>query len=269
MRAQFKKMRKGVRKTRADAKAYAKKAPVTKTQAVRLIKNVIARETETKFRSETTGAFTSNSAITSADIVRLLPKLVQDEGDGNAYQRLATKVTPRSLKAHLHVSVSPDVNRSLAITVHYFVLTSKSQKNINSVLGLTLANLLRTGDPNMYFNFDGNVDNAMLPVNTTEYNVIKRGKFNLAKNTGLLQDSTTAGNQPLGGPVSKDWTITIPTPAKLIYDQDNQSPRTINYPNNFAPFIVFGYTHQDTSVPDYTNQDIKVVVRPELWYDDA
>jgi len=265
-------MRRGVRKTRANAKAYANapaKAPVTKTQTVKLIKNVIARETETKFRSETTGSQLSNSQITSGDIIRLLPKLLQDEGAGTAYQRLATKVSPRSLKAHCHVSFAPDLNRSMAIEVHYFVLTSKSQKNINSVLGLTLANLLRTGDSSMYFPFDGNVDVAMLPVNTTEYNVIKRGSFKLSKNTGLLQDSTTAGNQPLGGPVCKDWTINIPTPAKLVYEQDNASPRQVNYPNNFAPFIVFGYTHQDTSIPDFLNQDIKVVVRPELWYDDA
>jgi len=236
---------------------------------VALIKSVIAREQETKFRSETTGSQLSNSQISSADIIRLLPKLVQDQGGGTAYERLATKISPRSLTADCHVSFAPDLNRSMAIEVHYFVLTSKSQKNINSVLGLTLANLLRTGDQNMYFPFDGNVDVAMLPVNTTEYNVIKRGKFKMSKNTGLLQDSTTAGNQPLGGPVSKSFKVTIPTPSKLVYEQDDQSPRQINYPNNFAPFIVFGYTHQDTSVPDFLNTDIKVVVRSHLWYDDA
>lgn len=242
---------------------------MTKTQTVKLIKNVIARETETKFRGETTGSQLSNSQITSGDIIRLLPKLIQDEGDGTAYKRLATKVTPRSLKAHCHVSFAPNLDRSMAVEVHYFVLTSKSQKNINNVLGLTLDNLLRTGDQNMYFKFDGNVDVAMLPVNTTEYNVIKRGSFKLSKNTGLLQDSTTAGNQGLGGPVSHSFVVNIPTPAKLVYEQDDQTPRQVNYPNNFAPFIVFGYTHQDTSIPDFLNQDIKVVVRPQLWYDDA
>jgi len=263
-------MRPGVRKTRAASKAYAsKKAPATKTQAVQLIKNVMARENETKYRSETTGSQLSNSQITSGDIIRLLPKLIQDEGDGTAYQRLGTKITPKSLRVNCHVSFAPSLNRSMAVEVHYFVLTSKSQKNINSVLGLTLANLLRTGDQNMYFPFDGNVDIAMLPVNTTEYNVIKRGSFKLSKNTGLLQDSTTAGNNPLGGPSSKSFVVTIPTPAKLVYEQDDQTPRQVNYPNNFAPFIVFGYTHQDTSTPDFLNQDIKVVVRPQLWYDDA
>jgi len=260
---------KGKRKATRKPRMNRKKAPATKTQAVALIKSVIARESETKYRSETTGNFTANSSIDSSDIIRLLPKLVQDQGDGTSYERLATKVTPRKLTAHCHVSFTPSLNRSMAIEVHYFVLTSKSQKNTNSVLGLTLANLLRTGDNNMYFPFDGNTDVSMLPVNTTEYNVIKRGKFKLSKNTGLLQDSTTAGNQPLGGPVSKTFVITIPTPAKLVYEQDNASPRQINYPNNFAPFIVFGYTHQDTSVPDALNQDIKVVVRPQLWYDDA
>jgi hypothetical protein len=254
----------------AKARRLARKsAPKTKTAQVALIKSVIARENETKYRSETTGSFQSNSAITSGDIVRLLPKLIQDEGDGVAYQRLGTKVTPKKLFASCQVSFAPNLNRSMAIEVHYFVLTSKSQKNINSVLGLTLANLLRTGDNNMYFPFDGNTDIAMLPVNTTEYNVIKRGKFKLSKNTGLLQDSTTSGNNPQGGPVSKTFTVTIPTPAKLVYEQDNQSPRTVNYPNNFAPFIVFGYTHQDSSVPDIANTDIKVTVRPHLWYDDA
>jgi len=260
------KKNRGARKAR---KSPAKKGTKSTKATVKLIKKVIASENETKFRSETTGSQTSNSQITSGDIIRLLPKLEQDDGLGTAYQRLATKVTPRSLKAHCHVSFSPDLNRSMAIEVHYFVLTSKSQKNTNSILGLTLANLLRTGDQNMYFSFDGNVDVAMLPVNDTEYNVLKRGKFKLSKNTGLLQDSTTAGNQPLGGPVSHSFVINIPTPAKLLYEQDDQVPRQIVYPNNFAPFIVFGYTHQDTSVPDFLNQDIKVVVRPQLWYDDA
>jgi len=264
-KSKFKPRRLGVRRV-----AKPRTAPVkSKKQQVALIKSVIAQESETKYRSETTGSQLSNSQIGSGDIIRLLPKLLQDQGEGRAYERVATKITPKKLTAHCHVSFAPELNRSMAIEVHYFVLTSKSQKNTNSVLGLTLANLLRTGDQNMYFPFDGNVDVATLPVNTTEYNVIKRGKFKLSKNTGLLQDSTTAGNQPLGGPASKSFVVTIPTPAKLIYEQDDQSPRQINYPNNFAPFIVFGYTHQDTSVPDFLNTDIKVVVRPHLWYDDA
>lgn len=270
MKQEWKKMRPGVRKTRANSKAYASsKAPATKTQTVQLIKNVMARENETKYRAETTGSQLSNSQIGSGDIIRLLPKLVQDQGEGRAYERMATKITPKSLRANCHVSFAPGLNRSMAIEVHYFVLTSKSQRNINSVLGLSLQNLLRTGDQNLFFHFDGNVDVATLPVNTTEYNVLKRGKFKLSKNTGLLQDDTTAGNQPLGGPVSKSFSVSIPTPAKLVYEQDDQTPRQVNYPNNFAPFIVFGYTHQDTSVPDFLNTDIKVVVRPELWYDDA
>lgn len=263
---------KGFKPRRVGARRVAKPrtAPVkTKKAQVALIKSVIASESETKYRSETTGNQLSNSQIGSADIIRLLPKLLQDQGEGRAYERMATKVTPKKLRAHCHVSFAPDLNRSMAIEVHYFVLTAKQYKNMNGVLGLALQNLLRTGDQNLFFHFDGNVDVAMLPVNTTEYNVIKRGKFKLSKNTGLLQDSTTTGNEPLGGPVSKSFSVTIPTPAKLVYEQDDQSPRQINYPNNFAPFIVFGYTHQDTSIPDFLNTDIKVVVRPELWYDDA
>jgi len=247
----------------------ARKAPARKA-TVKLIKKVLAAEIETKFVSQTTGSQNQNSNINNGDLIPAIPPLLQDQGDSAAWRRIGTKVTPKSLKLHCHVGFGPEIVRSSAINVHYFVLTQKRYKNMTGVLANgNMSRLLRTGDQNMYFPFDGNNDVAMLPVNTAEFNVIKRGSFKLSKNTGDLQDSLDTGNQPLGGPVSRDWVITIPTPAKLTYEQDNALPRTQDYPTNFAPFIVFGYTHQDASTPDLLNQDIFVQVRPMLWYDDA
>jgi len=246
------------------------KAKTRKAATVKLIKQVMANEVETKFVAETTMRTSFNSSISAGDKIRLLPKLVQDQGEGNAYERLATKVSPRKLKISCHVSLTPALTRSTAVTVHWFVLTSRQYKNINDVLAnANMQRLLRTGNSGQYFPFDGNVDVGMLPVNNTDFTVLKRGSFNLSKNTGLVQDDTTAGNQPIVGPVSKSWSFDLATPAKLIYEQDNNSPRVVYYPNNFAPFIVMGYTHQDGSIPDVLNADCTGIVQTQLYYDDA
>jgi len=260
--------KRGARKGRKSP--ATKRAPVTKKATVKLIKSVIASELETKLVIETVDNLPHNSPITGGDKTRLLPRLVQDQGEGNAYERLGTKITPKKLKINCHVNLTDGLDRSTAVTVHWFALHSRQFKEMNTVLSsANMSRLLRTGNSGQYFPFDGNVDVAMLPVNNTDFTVIKRGSFNLSKNTGFVQDATTSGNQPIVGPVSKSWSFDIPCPAKLIYEQDNNTPRTTYYPNNFAPFIVFGYTHQDGSVPDQANQDITCIVQTQLWYDDA
>jgi len=266
MRKEFKKIRKGAQKTQQRARAYVKE----KTAQVKLIKSVIAAENETKFCAVTVRYGAHNSEITQTDMIPCLPKLVQDQGEGNAYERLSTKISPRKLSLHCQVGWGPNLTRSGAITVYWFVLTSKSYKSMTGVLAnANMQRLLRTGDSNQYGPFSGSPDTAMLPVNNTDFNVIKRGSFNLSKNTGVVQDITTAGNQPVAGPLMKKWVVNIPCPSKLIYEQDNNSPRVEYYPNNFAPFVVFGYTHQDQTIPDYTNQDIWVTAKSQIWYDDA
>jgi len=247
-----------------------KKAPATKSQTVALVKQVIAREQETKYVSFLSGNGDFNSTISAADIIDCLPPLLQDSGQGNAYERLGIKVSPRSLTVKCHVSIGPAVTRSSAVTVYWYLLTAKSSKNLTQLpSNVSMSRLLRAGNSNQYVSFDGTPYAAMLPVNTSDFTVLKRGSFNLQKNTGVVQDSTAGGNQPLVGPVSKTWSMKLDPPAKLIYEADNASPRTVYFPNNYAPFLVFGYVHQDQSVPDLVNQDIRVTTASELWYDDA
>lgn len=245
------------------------KANKNKTNTVKLIKEVIAKEQETKLVIQNI-AVDSNSYITNADMIALLPRLVQDQGEGNAYERVGMKISPRKLKVHCHVGIQDEVNRSLAITVHYFVLQSTIYKNTTSALAnVNMGRLLRTGNSIQYKGFEGTIADGMYPINNADFKLLKRGKFNLQKNTGIIQDEITAGNQPLVGPVCKDWVFDLEAPAKLTYEQDNNSPRVVYYPNGYAPFIVFGYTHQDGSDPDGINQDIAVSVSSHLYYDDA
>jgi len=266
-KSKFKPRRLGVRK----AGTTTRTAPVKSKQAVvSLVKSVMAREIETKYVQQSITNTASNSPITNADVYSCLPRLVQDQGEGNAYERMGTKITPKSLKVTCHVSLTPGIERSTAIIVHWFMLTAKQFKSYSTLpANVNMARLLRTGDFVQYADFNGSIDRSALPVNTTEFSVIKRGSFKLSKNTGFTQDSTASGNQPIAGPLYKSWSVTIPTPAKLTYEQDNNTPRVVYYPNNFAPFLVVGYTHQDGSTPDFTNQDIAIRHQAHLWYDDA
>jgi len=251
-----------------------KAAPKTKRAQVALIKSVIAREEETKFRSELiVNSVAYNSQITTSDIIRLLPKLVQGQPNSGSsiYERLGMRISPRALKIDAEVCLT-NVDRSRAIQVVYWVLQSKQVKQ-TSLLSTSLnpgSDLLKTGDSSNVQGFNGYVEDSFLPINDARYVVLKKGTFKLGCNTGTIQDSTTAGNQPLGGQaVSHRLSFKLPVPAKLVYDQDENTPRTVYYPNGFAPFMLFGYYHQNQTVPDTGFQDMTINLRSNLWFDDA
>jgi len=246
-----------------------------------LIKSVLARVEETKFRCELIENGTAyNSQIGTADIIRLLPKLVQGQPNTgmSIYEREGMRISPRKLKIDAEVCLTDttvplvSVDRGRAIVVCYWVLQHKNVKNIN----LLAANVnigsdfLKTGDSSNTQGFNGYVEDASLPVNDAKYTVLKKGQFKLGKNPGELQDSVTIGNQALGGQaINHKLSFTLKTPATFVYEQDENSPRTVYYPSGYAPFMVFGYYHQNQSAPDATFQDITVSLRSSLYFDDA
>jgi len=264
-KSKFKPKRVGARKS-----APRTSKPKTAKAVVSLVKSVLANEIETKFVSTTVANTAFNSEITNADIITILPPLQQLDSSnvGAAWQRSGTKISPKSLTLNCQWQLTP-VARSTAVVVHYFILTSKIFKSMNSISGVQMGRLLRTGAASLAEPFNGYINNTFLPINDQEFNVIKRGHFVLQKNTGTVQDDTTAGNQPLVNPVCKIMKFKIPLPAKLTYDQDGGLPRTVVYPNGYAPFLVFGYTHQDGTVPDMLNQDVTLTARSNMWFDDA
>jgi len=252
------------------AAARAKRAPKSKAAVVSLVKDVMAREIETKYVSQIKANTSFNSEITNADIITCLPELQQMDSSnvGAAWQRNGTKISPKSLTLKCHWSLTP-VARSSAIVVHYFILTSRQYKSASALSGVQMGRMLRSGGASLAQLFDGLIPSAQLPINDQDFIVLKRGSFTLQKNTGTVQDSTTAGNQPIVNPVCKSKTFRLKVPKKLTYEQDNTAPRTVLYPNGYAPFMVFGYTHQDNSTPDVVNQDVSCVARADLWFDDA
>jgi len=266
------------RKTRKASRKEKKTAPSTKKETVALIKSVVARSEETKYRSELIhNSIAHNSQITVADVISLLPKLVQSQGDTAIFEREGMRITPKTLKIDAEVCLTQTggllVNdRSRALVVCYWVLQAKQLKNINLLAANLLlgSDLLKTGDSSNTQGFNGYVEDATLPINDARYTVLKKGTFKLGMNTGIVQDSTTSGNQPLGGQaLNHRLSFTLKTPKTFVYDQDENTPRTVYYPNGYAPFMVFGYYHQNQTVPDTQNQDITVSLRSHLWFDDA
>jgi len=253
----------------------AKSAPKSKKAVVALVKDVMAREIETKFRSQASCITQAcNSAITNADILTCLPRLVQNQPNtsGSIYERAGTKISPKKLNIKAMINITPDIARSTNVVVCYYVLTHKSLKHFPDLAANqnVETHLFKTGDVSETYGMDGLYLNSTFPINDSEYVCLKQGKFLLGKNTGVLQDSLSTGNQPMyGNHLCKMLNFDIKCPAKLVYDQDSNSPRLVYYPNNFAPFIVFGYFHQDQSVADNVSQDITVTLRSSLWYDDA
>jgi len=260
--------------SRRGRKAGGKKtlAPATAKAVTAIAKKVIANAEETKFRSEiVSDRVTHNSQIGFTDIINCLPKLVQDQGEGAIYERLGRKVSVRGCHFHIDIGMA-DVTRSNNIIVHMWILENRSisyYPRLDST-NTDLGKLLMLGSAAQYQGYNGYAQDAMLPVNTSQFRVLKHKKFFLGKNTGTLQDSTTAGNQPsFTHALNKKFMFKLKAPKVFTYEQDNNSPRTIYYPSNFAPFCVIGYQHVSNSDPDYTNQDITVTARANLWFDDA
>jgi len=249
-----------------------KAAPNTKAAVVKLVKQVIAREEETKFRSEIIeDAVGHNSQITTGDFIRALPKLVQDQGEGRIYERLGRKITVRKAYLDLDICIN-EVSRSTAVVVHVWVLTLKALKDLAYLTEINnrVSQFLITGDGNEYQQFNGFAGDAQLPVNTNQFSVMKKYSFLMGKNTGVVQDSTTTGNQPLAGQsLRRSIRVPLACPKVWLYEQDDNSPRVAYYPKNFAPFYAVAYHHQDQTTPDVANLDVRVTSRGSVWFDDA
>lgn len=267
----------GPKRLGASKSRVTTRAVPNKKATVALVKQVLSKEIETKFRSQAPMIVSNRNAIvTNNDIRSLIPPMDQTGATdpGNSYERMGQKITPRKLRCSAYISLNPGITRSTSVVVCWWALTHKSIKHYPDLLPTANQDIstkfFKTGDFNQTYGFDGIVLNSTFPVNDNEYTVLKKGKFLLGKNTGVVQDVLTAGNQPVyGNHTGRMVEFDVKTPAKLLYDQDSGSPKTVQYPNNFAPFMVVGYYHQDQTQGDEANADIAITMRTSLWYDDA
>lgn len=269
MNPKWKKMRPGVRKTRAAAKLYAARMAAKSPKAITLmVRRAVTGQLEKKFVSNATNSANFNSSISTInDLKALVPQVTSGTG---SWQRLDQRITPLRLTTNWHFAFSDGITRSMNILVTLFCFHKKNIKYVPDMLGDVTTNgiqLLAAGNSGIVQPFNGYVTESDLPLNRDSYTLIKKFQFQLCNNVGFPNGDTTAGNAPNVGLAAshKKISLTLKTPKQLTY-----KPSTgIVYPDGFAPFWAVGYCHVGGQPPDAINTDLNVSWNTQMTYTDA
>lgn len=236
--------------------------PSAKASVMTLVKNLINKKAETKMASYVVENNTShNSAIGSADIMRIVPHIANGDDD---QQRLGDSIKPLSLKVKGLLSMNrlgTNVdNRVLLVRV--IIAQSKSYKSeqaLATASALVANSLLKPnyeGAGTASIPFTGQQTDLVAPINTDGYRVYHDKVYRLAC---VSTDAAVEEN-----PASyKRWSASIPLPASFDYDSNS-----VLAPTNFAPFVAIGYAYADGTGPDIVNTRIISTVVSQLKYKD-
>lgn len=197
-----------------------------------------------------------NAPITDADVVPILGSI--PEGTGSL-ERLGDRIKPKSLFVRGLISTNPDYNpNNKPMIVSIYILGCKDKKtNALVQAGAGLADLLK---PNIggteQVPFDGSSLRSMFPVNTEKFRVYHQEKRLLAPG------SAAAGTREYE---ALRWSYSFKDlPASLTYDEANGDDA-----NNFAPFLVIGYSYADGTVGETLQTRIISNAFAQLRYEDA
>jgi len=256
---------------------YYKRAPkkgLNKTQKGQVNK-MIKAPAEVFYRSEplrtltglstlsTWGGF--SSAITGvAEIYAAIPRTSQGNDD---YQRRGNQIYVRSVHVKLDVCAKVwNDNSSQDRTVHIFLLTAKSVKSLDNYSAIPITQLLNKGD-GTNVGFDGLQLHAQYPVNTSEFTVLRHIQKRMVQGFGQSKGTTAATAGTTDGVISPAASyahinMKVNVPKVFKYDRASQE-----YPTNTAPFIVIGFTDNNTQTHaplDY----VQVMGQTQMYYTD-
>lgn len=267
---------KGKRAFQRAVKAVAKVAAPRRTRApgrgkiAKVVQQVLNRELETKFTAVVQAPVGFNSTITSfiSEAYTMMPQVVTATLPNQTYARVGNQISPMSLKTTLFVGLSA-VNRSLAIRVDVYLLTRKDLKYWPDIAADTgSVDLFQAGNSVATLGYNGYSNQTALRYNTNKFTVLKHKSFILTNNVGVPNGDTTAGNAPnvSTSACQKKIVFNIDCPKTLKYDEDGGA---YVYPNNFAPFMVIGYSKVEGSAPDTTFQSVQAQWTNSLTFKDA
>jgi len=243
---------------------------VNKKATVRLVKQVMNRELETKYVTDLRTCIPFNSIIGNynTEAYPALPGVGLQNTVNQTYTRVGNEITPLSLTIDMCIGIN-SVQRSCALKVDVYVMTRKDTKYLPTVLQ-------RTDSPQFFSQgyspgitgYTGYPNNAYLRYNLNEFSILKHKSFILAGNVGLPNGDTTAGNSPNLYPgCVKQLHLKLDCPKTLKYSELTATTNT--YPNNYAPFIVIGYSKVDGTGPDSTFQSIVASWTTAMTFKDA
>lgn len=195
------------------------------------------------------------------EIYACLPQLSQGVDSNN---RIGNQVTP--VKCRIHLAMAHFTSAAIGsndMTAHVFVLKALGVKSLANFTAIPITSLLEQGD-GTDGPFSGATVDVMKKVNTEAFKVIHHKAIRLVKNSGQVQGNP--GSTVIDHTHYRELTLNIPVGGKLKYTNSSAL-----YPDNDAPFVVIGWTQNDTTgnSPSTTLQYLQVCARAELWYKDA
>ena len=258
-------------------KKTSKKVNVKPTKALTQVVNKIIRgKEETKFAIDypfNTGTATNlqlaipfTSAITStSELYNLLPRIIQGVDDN---QRIGNIIMPSSLSVWTNVFI-PVVgsNTSQNVVVDLYYLTCKSIKDNSYSGNVPTGTMLNQGN-GTNVNYDGTMQRAYFPVNTSDFTVLKHKRLKLQKGGGDPNSAISSTGLPPTDAMQyyyATYKTKIPVPKKLSYETS-----TTLTPTNYYPFLCLGF-HSEDGNGDTASINGRVFVRAQsqLYYKDA
>lgn len=238
---------------------YKKRVPKASTGLTKLVKGIVKAQEETKYETlHILPDVLFNSLISGVgDIYPIIPPV----GNGQfSYQRAGDKITPTKCLLKLAFGFGSDDTLARDITAHIFVLRSKAVKSSRLASSIPITDLLDSGGVGGSVSFDGTLNHAQMPVETTNFSVVSHKSFRLQK---VNTQSGAVASQ--NSNTSKSMTIRVKLP-QLKYDNSLDASN----PQNDFPFLVIGYTYNcPNSSPDTLIGCLRVDASSQLWYKDA
>lgn len=243
----------------------------------KLIKTVVQGQEETKYVAEpvrscnglsslgTFGGF--SSAITGiGEIYAAIPRTLQGLDD---HQRIGNTIKPTRVNIKLDICTKVwNDNGSRDRQVHVFLLTAKSVKALDNYSAIPITQLLDKGD-GTNVSFDGTSFHAQMPVNKSEFTVLKHMSTRMVSGFGQSNSTTSATAGGTDGVISPSHqyahlNLKVKIPGTFKYDRASQT-----YPTNYAPFLVIGFTNNNSDVRSAPLDYVQVLGQVQMYYKDA
>ncbi|CAK0771036.1 hypothetical protein CCP3SC15_4270003 [Gammaproteobacteria bacterium] len=242
---------------------FAKKKPISFKKKVAKAVGSLA---EVKYVSTGFAPTYHNSAISFGDALIMVPPM--NQGLSNR-QRVGAKVNFKNLKVKICISQAPfslltDLDRP--VLVRCMLLKYKRGAYAADFPGTGFGGdvdyrLLQEDSSSPAQPYDGSILKHLYDVNRDLFTVVKDWSFPLLPNEH--NDTHTNTETTALGKNFKILTANVSGPTQLIYGADSNS-----LPNNFAPFLLIGYSYPDGDLADILNRGLIATVQATMSYTD-
>lgn len=247
-----------------------KKYGLSKTEKSEVVAMLHAGR-EDRQASTNTGLIAHNSAITQADLIRVIPSIPQGTLEG---QRVGNEITAKRLHVQglVNLLFDPSASRSkIGIRVMIFSVKGIANAEVaRANSGDWITALLRDGTNVRPFN--GAIRDYFLPHNSDLITMHAERRFTLTQpflwNTGLSPASTTVPIQEQYA--TKFWKATIKVKGKrLKFSADAAGQPSEVFPNNYGCLMAVGYCKLDGSASDVLSTGLSMQTSAQIYYEDA